>query len=287
MNSSPIEPNLLRRLRAGESIVGSWLNSGSPMLAELMASCGFDFLCVDAEHSAVDLPETQRLFQAIRSGSTACAALVRLHGVDYALVKRYLDAGAEGVVAPLVRSAAEALQLVQACKYPPAGMRGIGFCRANGYGLRVEEELRRANEEVLVAVQIEHVDAVESIDEILSVPGIDAAFIGPYDLTASMGIPAQFTHVEYVAARAKILSACARHGIVPGIHAVQPDPEAAGHLLKEGYRFLAYSLDITMVSTACRHGLDRLRSGTHAAGNSSKHMGSGLTRPLRASECRR
>lgn len=260
MDSSLAQPNLLRRLRAGESILGSWLNSGSPMLAELMASCGFDFLCVDAEHSAVDLSETQRLFQAIRSGNTACAALVRLHGVDFALVKRYLDAGADGVIAPLVRTAAEARQLVQACKYPPVGLRGVGFCRANGYGLRVEEEFRRANEEVLVAVQIEHIDAVEAIDEILSVPGIDAAFIGPYDLTASMGIPAQFSHAKYLATRAKILSACARHRIVPGIHAVQPDPEAAERLLKEGYRFLAYSLDVTMVSTLSQRGLAYLRS---------------------------
>jgi len=252
-------PDLLRRMRVGETVVGSWLNSGSPMIAELMASCGFDFICVDAEHSAVDLPEAQRLFQAIRSGCAKCASLVRLHGVDYAFVKRYLDAGADGVIAPLIRSAAEARLLVQACKYPPIGMRGIGFCRANGYGTRVEEEVRRANEDVLVAVQIEHADAIAVIDEILAVPGIDAAFIGPYDLTASMGIAAQFTHPDYLAARAKVLSACARHKITPGIHAVPSDPEAARNAIAEGYRFVAYSLDITMVATACRHGIAQIR----------------------------
>jgi 2-dehydro-3-deoxyglucarate aldolase len=252
-------PNLLRRMRDGGIVIGSWLNSGSPVIAELMASCGFDFLCVDAEHSAVDLPETQRLFQAIRSGCPTCASLVRLHGVDYAFVKRYLDAGADGVIAPLVRSAAEARLLVQACKYPPDGMRGIGFCRANGYGARVEDEIRRANDEVLVAVQIEHADAIGAIDEILAVPGIDAAFIGPYDLTASLGIPAQFTHPDYLAAKAKVLSACARHKIVPGIHAVPTDPDAALSAIAEGYKFLAYSLDITMVATASRRALERMR----------------------------
>lgn len=259
MNKGRHRSDLLRRLRSGEVILGSWLNSGSPMLAELMAACGFDFLCVDAEHSAVDLPETQRLFQAIRSGYAACASLVRLHGVDYALVKRYLDAGADGVVAPLVRTAAEARLLVQACKYPPEGLRGIGFCRANGYGLRLEDELARANSETLVAVQIEDIAAVAAIDEILAVPGIDVAFIGPYDLTASMGIPAQFEHPEYLAVRAKVLSACARHRVVPGIHAVPVNPEAAGRLIEEGYRFVAYSLDITMVAAACQDGLARLR----------------------------
>lgn len=258
-HDQPSSNGLLPRLRSGGTLLGSWLNSGSPILAELMAACGLDFLCVDAEHSAVDLPETQRLFQAIRSGNPACASLVRLHGVDYALVKRYLDAGADGVVAPLVRTVDEARLLVQACKYPPVGMRGIGFCRANQYGLRVEDELVRANNEVMIAVQIEHIDAVNAIDGILAVPGIDVAFIGPYDLTASMGIPAQFEHPDYLAVRKQILAACARHHVIPGIHAVPSDPTVAGRLIEEGYRFVAYSLDITMISTACRNALAHVR----------------------------
>lgn len=260
MNRPPSRPNLRARLQTGDPLVGTWLNSGSPMLAELMAACGLDFVCVDVEHSAVDLPEAQRLFQAIRSGNAACASLVRLHGVDYALVKRYLDAGADGVVAPLVLTADEARLLVQACKYPPEGLRGVGFCRANDYGLGVEEEFTRANREILVAVQIEHVDAVRAIDLMLAVPGIDVAFIGPYDLTASMGIAAQFGHPAYVAARDAVLAACARHGVAPGIHVVPPDPAEAEVRLGEGYRFLAYSLDLAMVSAACREGLARLRS---------------------------
>lgn len=259
MSFASTHPGLLRRMRDGGSVIGSWINSGSPMVAEMMALCGFDFLCIDSEHSAVDLPETQRLFQAIRSGNPGCAALVRLHGVDYSFVKRYLDAGADGVIAPLVRTAAEARRLVEACKYPPEGLRGVGFCRANDYGLRVEEEIARANAGVLVGVQIEHIEAVDAIDEILTVPGIDAAFIGPYDLTASMGIAARFDHPDYLRAREQIRAACARHGIVPGIHVVPADPETAAAHLAEGYRFLAYSLDLTMIATACQAGLMRLR----------------------------
>ncbi len=259
MNDSKPNPSLRERLRAGETVIGSWLNSGSPIVAELMAACGFDFLCVDVEHSAVDLPQTQQLFQAIRSGHPKCAALVRLHGVDYAFLKRYLDAGAHGVVAPLVRTREEAELLVQAAKYPPQGLRGVGFCRANDYGLRVADEFARANDEILVAVQIEHIEAVRNIEAILSVPGIDAAFIGPYDLTASMGIAAQFDHPDYLAARAAILAACQRHKIAPGIHIVPPDTTQAKSRLSEGYRFLAYSLDITMLTTACTEGLAALR----------------------------
>ncbi len=251
--------SLRQRMLAGDTVVGSWINSGSPMVAELMAATGFDFLCVDIEHSAVDLPQAQQLFQAIRSGRRDCAALARVHGVDYAFVKRYLDAGADGIVAPLVRTREEAALLVQAAKYPPLGLRGVGFCRANAYGMRLTEECTRANQEVFLAVQIEHIDAVRNIDSILGVPGIDAAFIGPYDLTASMGITAQFEHPDYLAARATILAACQRHGIAPGIHVVSPVPGDVQARMAEGYRFIAYSLDITMLTTACVAGLATIR----------------------------
>ena len=253
------QPSLRRRIAAGEIVIGSWINSGSPIVAELMAACGFDFLCVDVEHSAVDLPEAQQLFQAIRSGRPDCAAVVRVHGVDYAFVKRFLDAGASGIVAPLVRTRDEAALLVQATKYPPAGLRGVGFCRANSYGLRLDDECGRANNEVFLAVQIEHIDAVRNVDAILSVPGIDAAFIGPYDLTASMGITGQFEHPDYLAARAVILAACHRHGVAPGIHVVAPSVDQVKARIAEGYRFIGYSLDITMLTDACTGGLAALR----------------------------
>lgn len=251
--------NLRKSLKSGQAVVGTWLNSGSPIVAELMAAAGFDFICVDVEHSAVDLPQTQQLFQAIRSGNSECAAIVRLHGVDYSLVKRYLDAGARGVVAPLVRTKDEAELLVKATKYPPMGLRGVGFCRANDYGMRLADECDKANDDILLAVQIEHIEAVENIDEILTVEGIDAVFIGPYDLSASMGITGQFEHPDYLKARDVIFEACRRHDIVPGIHIVAPEAQQVIDRHDEGYRFLAYSLDITMLTTACQSGLASIR----------------------------
>lgn len=252
--------NVRQALRSGHPVVGTWCNSGSPVIAELLAGCGFDFVCIDVEHSAVDLPQTQQLFQAIAAGDARCAPFVRLHGADYPLVKRYIDAGASGVICPLINDRAGAELLVSAVKYPPAGRRGVGFCRANKFGLRTREEFETANEDVLVAVQIEHVDAVRNIDEILTVPGIDAAFIGPYDLTASMGIPAQFAHPNYLAARARILDACHRHDVVPGIHVVQPDAQELIKRFEEGYRLLAYSLDLTMLLQMCTSALTTLRA---------------------------
>lgn len=255
-------PTSLRaRLLQGETLIGSWINSGSPIVAELMAAAGFDFLCVDVEHSAVDLPETQQLFQAIHSGNPACETMVRLHGIDYSFVKRYLDAGARGIIAPLVRTRDEAALIVEAAKYPPAGNRGVGFCRANQYGMNLQPEFDRANDANLVAVQIEHIDAVNNIDDIVSLDGVDAVFIGPYDLSASMGITARFDHPDYIAARNRILESCKRHNIVPGIHVVPTEPEQVCARAAEGYRLIAYSLDITMLATACLSGLKKIRAG--------------------------
>lgn len=227
--------------------MGSWINTASPITAELMSSIGFDFLTIDLEHSAIDLPTVQLLFQAIKAGDPYCAPLVRLMGHDYAEIKRYMDAGAKGVIAPLINKPEEAEEVLQAVKYPPRGSRGVGFCRANGYGAQLKESVETSNGESWVCIQIEHVDALPRLDKILSVPEIDAVMIGPYDLSASMGITEQFDHPDMLKATSMILESCHRHGIVPGIHVIQPDINEAYRRYKEGYRFIAYSLDITML----------------------------------------
>lgn len=251
--------NLKDSLKKDSPVIGSWINSASPIVAELMAAAGFDFLTVDVEHSAVDLVQTQALFQAIRSGNPQCAPLVRLAGNSYAETKRYLDAGAAGVIAPFINTAEQAQELVRSVKYPPQGMRGVGFCRANNYGMRLSEAVAVANDETFVCVQIEHIEAVRNIDEILQVPGIDAAIIGPYDLSASMGLTAQFEHPDVIEAIDSIGAACQRHGIAGGIHVVQPDAADVVRRIRDGYRFIAYSLDITMLTKACLVGLQEIR----------------------------
>jgi 2-dehydro-3-deoxyglucarate aldolase len=258
----------LKQLLATEDhmAIGSWINTASPVVAELMATTGFNFLTVDVEHSATDLVQTQALFQAMRSGNPLCAPLVRLAGNVYSETKRYLDAGAVGVIAPFINTREQAEELVRSVKYPPMGMRGVGFCRANNYGLNLNACVKTANDETFVCVQIEHADALENLDQILAVEGLDAVIIGPYDLSASMGITAQFDHPRMVAATEKILSACQRNQVIPGIHVVQPNPDEVVARYHEGYRFIAYSLDITMLTNACTQGLQQVReqfSGNH------------------------
>jgi 2-dehydro-3-deoxyglucarate aldolase len=240
-------------------MIGSWINTASPIVAEIMSAAGFDFLVVDAEHSAVDVPQALQIFQAIKAGNPLCKPFVRLAGNQYSETKRYLDAGAVGVIAPLINTAEEAMELIRSVKYQPLGERGVGFGRSHGYGFNFDEYMKKANEETFVCVQIEHFKAVENIDNIFSIKGINAAFIGPYDLSASMGITAQFDHPDYKNARNTILQKCNEYNIFPGIHVVEPNPIEVNMMITEGFKMIAYSLDITLIGYFCRKGLFEIK----------------------------
>ena len=246
------------KINDSELILGSWINTASPIVAEIMSGCGFDFLVVDTEHSCADFHQTQLIFQAIKAENPNCIPMVRLPGNDYAVTKKFLDIGAGGVIAPLINNKDEAEYLVESVKYPPRGNRGVGFGRSHGYGFKFDEYMQNANDKTFICVQIEHIDALENLDEIFSVKGIDAMLIGPYDLSASMGITAQFNHPNYIEAWQKILNKAIENKIIPGIHIVQPNPEEVIKRYKEGFRLLAYSLDITVLGTFYREGIKQI-----------------------------
>lgn len=224
-----------------------------------MSSSGFDFLVLDAEHSPINVPQAQFIFQAIKAGNPDCSPMVRLAGNVYAETKRFLDAGASGVIAPLINTADQARELVRSVKYPPQGERSIGFGRSHDYGFRFDEYMETANQQTFICVQIEHVTALDNLDDILSVNGINAALIGPYDLTSSMGITAQFEHPDYLYAIRTIVSKCNKHDILPGIHVVKPSPDEVLSRIKEGFKMIGYSLDITMIGEASRKGLNIIK----------------------------
>lgn len=250
---------LLTRTR-DEPVLGTWLNTNSPVVAELLASLGFDFLTIDAEHSPVSIDGIQRLCQAITAGNPDCTPLVRLPATDYETTKRHLDAGVEGVIAPLINTADQAREVLKAAKYPPTGQRGVGFARSNDYGTAFDESVPHDNDDVLVCIQIEHQRAVENIDAILSVDGIDAAFFGPYDLSASLGITGQFDHPTFEDAIETAETACREHGVVLGTHIVQPNVQEAINRIEDEYRLIAYSLDITVLSKVFGDDLAELRA---------------------------
>lgn len=227
------------KLAAGLPSVGSWLTLSSSLVAEYLAHVGFDWLVVDDEHSPTGFETTVHCFQAICTTDTMPMARVAWN--DPATIKRLLDAGAMGLVIPMVNSAQEARQAVAAMRYPPQGVRSMGGSgRVTAYGA---DYFTRANDEILCVVQIEHIDAVRAADEILCVQGVDACFVGPQDLGASMGYPPgeQTKHPEFEDAIQCVLQAAKRAGRPAGIH-VQ-SPEDANKRIQQGFRFVALSMD--------------------------------------------
>src|SRR5213594_1301227 len=226
------------KLKRGESSVGTWLTLPDPMAARLMARVGFDWLTVELEHTPTTL-ETAAACLAIISASGP-AALVRVPFNTTENIKRVLDIGAMGIVVPMVNTRAEAEAVVAAARYAPIGARTIGGqLHSANFETDAATYYQKANEEILVVVMAEHVKAIENAEEIFSVPGIDAVFIGPNDLHHSMGKPPAFDseHKEYVDALKHILKTAKKYGLAPGIHVA--DAAAAQRRIAEGFQFIA------------------------------------------------
>jgi len=240
------------KMRRGEPSIGSWMSMAHPSIAEILAMAGYDWVVIETEHTAIDVSEVLRLIIAIEQRGSI--PLVRLAWNDPIQAKAVLDSGAAGVLVPMVNSKAEAELAVQMTKYPPLGFRGVGLARAQGYGEQFDAYVKNANADTLLIVQIEHRDAVANIEEILSVPGIDGTFIGPYDLSLSLGIPGQTGHPEVLAAKRKVLEATLAHGLIAGVHFVQPCTAAADcrRAVGEGYRFIALGTDILFLGDGAR-----------------------------------
>ncbi len=238
------------KLKNGETALGGWMLIPHPAIAELMAGEGFDWLALDMEHAAVDLSAVEQIERAVRP--SGCDLFVRLDGANPALAKHVLDAGAKGVIVPNVLTPEEADLMAAAVRYPPQGNRGTSLARALDYGRDFGDYIRRHNDEVFVAVMLEHHLAAARADEILARPGLDAAFIGPYDLSASLGLAGQLDHPDVLAAERQILAACRRSGVAPGYHVVPPDRNRIDERIAAGYRFIGCSLDTHLIMHGCR-----------------------------------
>jgi len=249
--------NTKQKLCSGQPVFGGWVMTGSPAVAEIMAGEGFDFLGVDMEHTPTNVEGFHRI--ALAAKETECDLLARLPSCDPVLAKQVLDLGAAGIIVPSVNSPAEAAQAVAMAKFPPEGIRGASLCRATGYGRRFAEYFQAHNREVVVVVMLEHIQAVPRAEAILATPGVDAALIGPYDLSASMNLAGQLDHPEVRAAQQAILEACRRHNVAAGIHVVPVDPVEVRRRVAAGYRFLACGVDTLFIREGCRRMLEGIR----------------------------
>jgi 4-hydroxy-2-oxoheptanedioate aldolase len=248
-----------RRLKAGEPSIGTWLSLPSPEAAEYCSKLGFDWLTIDAEHNPIDIRTLAQMFAAMAASNTA--PMVRIPWNSGENFKRVLDAGAWGVVVPMVKTREEAERAVEAARYYPEGDRSVGGGRAAmSFGTTGEHYLRNANNEILVVLQIEHIKGVENADAILSVPGVDACFIGPNDLAASMGIglgvPLESDHPALVEAIFEIRDACKRHGVAPGIHT--SGAAGANQRIEEGFQFLALASELKYMLSGLKDDINQL-----------------------------
>lgn len=251
---------LKEKLKKREVTLGTWITLGHTSIAEILSDCAFDWLTIDMEHSAIGLSEAQKLIMVISHAGNV--PLVRLGDQSPTKIKRIMDAGAAGVIIPNVKTAEEAKAVVAAVKYPPVGARGVGLGRAQKYGLGFEEYKAWVNEGSIVIVQIEHVQGVENIKEILAVPGVDGIIIGPYDLSASIGIPGKLDDPKVEALVQKTVKTAVDMKKTAGYHVVQPNPKEVKTRIAQGFNFIGYSLDSLVLGKTFQNHVKEIRSQT-------------------------
>lgn len=250
--------NLKSKLNNKQPTIGSWLTLSNSSIAEIFSNAGFDWVLVDLEHSVISISDAGELIKVIElSGSSP---LVRPTSLDANLIKRIMDAGAHGIIAPMVNSVEDAVLAVSATRYEPAGIRGVGLGRAHGYGTKFDEYFEWQKKSSIVIVQIEHIKAFEDLENILSVDGVDGFIIGPYDLSCSMGIPGEFDNPEFTKVLEEILETGMKIGCPAGIHIVEPDIKKLEKALNDGYKFIGYSVDFRILDNVVREGIDLFKS---------------------------
>jgi 2-dehydro-3-deoxyglucarate aldolase len=242
-----------RRLWARESLIGTMVTLPVPAIAEILADLGFDWLFVDGEHGPLETREILAILQAV---GDRVPCLVRVPGAEEPPIKRALDLGAEGIIVPQVNTVEQAASVVRYARYAPAGSRGVGLARAHGYGLRFQEYLDAANQSVAVIVQAEQAQAVENIESIVKVEGIDAVLIGPYDLAASLGKMGRIDDRAVTDAIDHVTKTCQAAGVPLGYFGISA--QAIRPYMERGYTMIAAGVDTLFLAGAARRLLEEL-----------------------------
>ena len=248
------DKSFAQRIRDGELMLGTVIGINSAEIAELLAACGYDWLFLDAEHGGFDPHGAISMLQAAGD----CPCLIRVPAHDEVWLKKALDSGPAGVIVPQVNSAEQAEKIVELCKYPPLGSRGMGLSRASTYGLNLPDYIGRANNDIAVVLQAEHKDAAENIEQIVKVAGIDAILVGPFDMSASFGKPGQVDDSEVVAAIDHVTEVCKTAGIK--LATAVAGEEAAKSYIARGYSLVSAEADSLHLIKAARESLAALKN---------------------------
>lgn len=243
--------SIKQKLRQTKEVsLGTWLCLGNTHIAEVMSKSGFDWITIDMEHTGTSIAQATELIRVV--DLCGKSPLVRLSSNDSVQIKRVMDSGAHGIIVPMVKSVDDALYAYKSMQYPTAGERGVGLFRAQEFGPGFKSYLEWIKDNGVLIVQIEHIDAVKNLKDILALNEVDGFIIGPYDLSASMGIPGQFDNPEFIKVLDQVKSIGAASGKAGGIHIVEPDLNALQKAIDSNYRFIAYSVDFRMLDVACR-----------------------------------
>jgi 2-dehydro-3-deoxyglucarate aldolase len=257
-NFSHKKSNLKQRLKDNTITIGSWLTIPHQAIVEILSSAGFEWLTIDIEHSAIDFETIQSLIGHIQANGME--ALVRVSKNDEVIIKRVMDAGANGVIIPMVKNAEEAKEAVSYVKYPPFGKRGVGLSRAQHYGTAFESYKKWVHEESVVIVQIEHIESVENLEAILDVQGVDGTIVGPYDLSASMGKPGMFDDDDVKEVLNRIDRITLQKNKPLGFHVIDSNHMKMMEKIDKKYSFLAFSLDFFFLGDKAREEMKHLKS---------------------------
>ncbi|MBX2841671.1 MAG: HpcH/HpaI aldolase/citrate lyase family protein [Flammeovirgaceae bacterium] len=249
--------HLKKRLKNGESLNGCWLNLGSPLTAEIVGQAGFDWVLIDLEHGSGTEKDVLYQLQALEASTTG--AIIRVEGHARQRISRVLDFGAEGVMCPQIKTVEEARGAISGVYYPPDGIRGVAkMVRATGFGKNFDEYKAKAKENILGIIQVETAESLNHLDEIAALEGVDVLFIGPADLSMSLGIFGQLDHPKFKEAVKAIVNAAQKSGKATGILLFNPDDYNTYHDM--GIRLIACGSDATFVANGAKNIAEALKS---------------------------
>lgn len=242
--------DIRKKIISRQLCIGSWIQTGDMVASEIMANAGYDWIAMDCEHTDIDAKEFACCARAMNG--FACAPMARVKENKVMAIRSVLDAGAKGVIIPLVNSKEAAEEAVVAAKYPPIGIRGFAYCRANNWGADFDEYAAKANDKIAVIVMIESKESVDNIEEILSVKGVDGVFVGPYDMSGSYGMIGRTQHEIIKQACKKVSIACKKFNKAAGQHIVNPTKENVKFAIDEGFTFIALGMDTVFIQNGAK-----------------------------------
>ena len=243
--------SILKKLKNGKYTIGTWMQIPNPDVAEILGRAGYDWVAVDLEHGGFSLSVVKDIFRALElNGTIPLARVAQCHPKD---IKQALDAGARGVILPMIERKDQLENGIRWAYYPPKGTRGVGYSRANLFGKSFSAYIKEFSSKILIVAQIEHINAVHDLDNILSVSDLDAIMVGPYDLSASMDLTGQFDDPRFVDVMNRIHEKAQEFHVPMGIHIVQPDENKLQKTISRGYQFIAYGIDAVFLYTTAQN----------------------------------